>query len=824
VLWPTIAWDGKSILFERDFGIWRYDVASGETRAVPITLRGAPAGAATEHVTLTSGFQEMSLSPDGKKVALVARGEVFAASSKDGGDAVRVSATPSAEGQLAWAPDSRRLVYASDRDGTEHLFLYDFGTRTETQLTRGAAGPDIAPHWSPDGKQLAYVRAGRELRVMDMATKQDRVLATGDLDRPPFVTDRALAWSPDGRWIAYSSGSGTRLFTNAFVVPVAGGESRQVSWLPHVFGGSLAWSPDGAFLLISTGQRTEQGQIARVDLVPRTPKFREDQFRDLFAPEVPRPGSPPAQQPSRQAPSDSIRDTATAGRDSSARGGGSPNAKRTEIVFTDIRRRLSFLPVGLDAGSPVISPDGKQVAFPAGAAGQTNIYMYSLDELAREQPVARQLTSTAGFKSDLHWSPDSKEIYYLERGRLSSVTAESRAVRGVSVTAELDVDFTAEKREVLAQVYTVLRDNFYDEKMHGVDWSGIRDAYEPHANGARTSDELRRVLNLMIGELNASHSGMQAGAAQQPFTGRLGVRYDRTEYERTGKLKIAEIVPLGAMALAGGVAVGDYVTAIDGRSIDARTNVDSILAYRTNRQTRVTITSGGRERTVTVRPTSGGTEKGLLYRAWVEERRAYVARISNGRLGYVHMFDMGQGSLNQLYADLDAENTARDGVVIDIRNNNGGFVNAYALDVFARRPYLTMQPRGRGASPARSQLGQRSLELPTVLVTNQHSLSDAEDFTEGYRTMKLGKVVGEPTAGWIIYTSSAGLVDGSSVRLPFIKITDANGQNMELKPRPVDVEVTRPIGESYTGKDSQLDAAVKELLAQLGAGRKISDR
>jgi tricorn protease len=201
----------------------------------------------------------------------------------------------------------------------------------------------------------------------------------------------------------------------------------------------------------------------------------------------------------------------------------------------------------------------------------------------------------------------------------------------------------------------------------------------------------------------------------------------------------------------------------------------------------------------------------------VEERRAYVARISNGRLGYVHMVDMGGGALQQLFMDLDSENRGREGVVIDVRHNNGGFVNAYAIDVFARRGYLTMVNRGSTvAAPARTILGQRSLERPTILVTDQHSLSDAEDFTEGYRSLGLGKVVGEPTSGWIIYTSAGTLVDGSSVRMPFITVRGSDGQVMEMRPRPVDVPVVRPVGESYAGQDSQLDAAVRELLAQIG--------
>jgi C-terminal processing protease CtpA/Prc len=176
---------------------------------------------------------------------------------------------------------------------------------------------------------------------------------------------------------------------------------------------------------------------------------------------------------------------------------------------------------------------------------------------------------------------------------------------------------------------------------------------------------------------------------------------------------------------------------------------------------------------------------------------------------------MSAQALAQLNIDLDSEMHGREGVVIDVRNNNGGFVNAYALDVFARRGYMTMTFRGGRPAPARTVLGQRALELPTILVTNQHSLSDAEDFTEGYRALGLGKVVGEPTAGWIIYTSSATLLDGSTVRVPFITIRGADGKIMEGVPRPVDILVERPVGESYTGKDSQLDRAVAELLKQV---------
>ena len=823
VLWPSISYDGREIVFEHDFHIWKLDTSNGRASEVAITRRGASAGPAVEHLRLSDQIDEIQLSPDGKKLAFVVRGEVFAVSSADGGDASRITSSAAAEYQVTWSPDSRRLVYVSDRDGTPHLFLYDFNGNTETQLTRDA--DDSAPRFSPDGKLLAFIRDAKELRVLDLADKKDRVVATAPFERPPISADRAFVWSPDSQWLAYIPVGGYQ-FRNISVVPVAGGTGRPVSFLANVSSNTLSWSPDGTFMLFDSGQRTESTQLARIDLVPRTPRFREDQFRDLFKEETPRSVTQTNRQENQPANSEPARETPAPSPSPSATPAGAdekkPALKPVHVVFEDIRRRLSLLPVGVDVNFQSISPDGKWVVMIANSANQANLYLYSLDELSREPPVAKQLTSTAGGKSWAQFTPDNKEIFYLENGRISVVNLEGRT-RPLAVTAEMDVDFSREKMEVFHQAWSYLRDFFYDPNYHGANWQNVRAEYEPLVSGARTPDEVRRILQLMIGELNASHLGASAPpSSNQPTTGRLGLRFDRREYEAGGHLRATEIIPLGPAALAGNIKVGDYVLTVDGRAVDEHTNLDEQLNYKTGKRVSLTISSsadGSGKREAVVRPVSGATERALLYRQWVDRNREYVARISNGRLGYVHMFDMGSASLAQLYVDLDAENRAREGVVIDIRNNSGGFVNVYAIDVLARRGYLTMTLRETGAAPARTILGQRALERPTILVTNQHSLSDAEDFTEGYRTLGLGRVVGEPTAGWIIFTWNQALIDGTVFRLPRMKITANDGTDMERHPRPVDVEVTRPIGETLTDHDSQLDTAVRELLKQLAVRR-----
>jgi tricorn protease len=805
VLWPSITTDGKTIAFEKDFGVWTVDTASGRTTEVKVELRGAAATPAAERQRLTSQFTELAIAPDGKKAGFVVRGEVFASSSRDPGDAERVTTTPAREFGVEWSPDSRKLYYVSERDNVSSLVTYDVAARRETVLT---TTPEElgAPVVSPDGKTVAYLYARAELRTLVVDTKQVTTVAKGSF-ASGFETTRPVVWSPDGKWMAYLA-RGARGFFNIMVVPsaVTAAPPQPASFLANLNTDSIAWSPDGTFLTFATGQRTEDGQVARVDLVLRTPKFREDRFRSLFEQETPKPAPAPAPiTPSNSSPSQPSTSA--------------PQHPNTPApVFDNIRERLSLIPVGVDVQDQTISPDGKLLLITAVAAGQTNLYTYSIDELSREPAVARQLTSTPGNKGSAQFTADSKEVFYLDAGRPQVITIEDRRARALEITAELDIDFGREKSAVFQQAWRFLNDNFFDDKHNGVNWRGAREAYGMRVEGSRTPDEMRRVTQLMIGELNASHLGFSAPGGQGggPTTGRLGVRFDAAEYSRSGTLRISEIIPLGPVAVAGGARIGDAITAIDGQSIPVSANLDERLLHTIGKRVVLTVSGdSGAGREVAVRPINLATEKGLLYRAWVEQTRAMVGRLSNGRLGYAHMPDMSAQSLEQLFVDLDAENHAREGVVIDVRNNNGGFVNVYAIDMLARRSYFNMTLRGGSSVPSRSVLGQRALERPTILVTNQHSLSDAEDFTEGYRSLKLGSVVGEPTAGWIIFTWNQAMFDGSVLRLPRMRITAADGSDMEMKPRPVDVPVTRPIGEGALGRDSQIETAVKELLAQV---------
>jgi len=816
VLWPTIAHDGRLIAFERGMKIWTYDIDAGTAHELTIEPRGLSDVAAERHFTLTNQFSALSLAPDGKKIAFVARGRVFAAGTQEGGEAQLVTTHAGAAYDLpVWSAGSRRIAYVVDRGDEQAIATYEFPDGPERVLTPPGHHDDY-PHWSPDGKLLAFVRDGRELHLFDAATQGDRVVANGVMDRRPFGDLDDIAFSPTGDWIAYVD-TDRAGFSNAMVVRASGGTPRAVTFLPNANAGPLAWSPDGTRLFLCTSQRTENGQIAQVDLIPRTPQFREDSFRRLFSEQPERP----------ELPSRTIATPAPKGSAAPVAGAAStPSPKHeTQIDFEGIRERLTLIPSGLDVGRVAVTPDSKTLVLVANAAGQTNLYAISVDETSSDGQVAKQLTTTPGAKSAVTIAPDGHSAVFLDSGRILSVDLSSKTAKPIAVSAEIDADFAQDKRLVFAQAWSLLDRWYADPGFHGADWKAVRAVYEPYALGAQTPREFNRVVSLMIGELNSSHTGLNAYRSPELprfTTGRLGVDWDADSYERTGRLRIADIVPLGPAAIAAHIARGDELIAVNGTPVDATTDVDELLANTIGKRTELRIAAHGDAasvRTVAVLPVDQNTEEQLRYQAWVGTRRAYVEKISGGRLGYVHLADMTAESLEKFYLDLDVQNRDRAGVVIDIRNNTGGFVDPYALDVITRREYLRFKSRFGFDPPERTSLGERALDLPTVLVTNEHSLSDAENFSEGYRELHAGPIVGEPTAGWIIFTSGTTLADGSTLRLPSTRVIAHDGVDMELHPRPVDVRVENPPGAAERGDDPQLDAAVRELLKRTGDQR-----
>jgi tricorn protease len=801
VLWPAISGDGRTIVFERNFGIWKLDLDSGATG--PIHVQTPPDTKITpvRVQRYTRDFSECELSPDGKKIAFVARGEIFVDFAdketdreRRQGPAFRVTNTDARESDVRWSPDSRKLVYVSDRHGDGEVYLYDVAARTEQRLTSGAR-PAASPCFSPDGTWIAFVRGDDEIRLLHAATGEDRPFI-----RARFTSGTGLAWSPDSQWLVYVA-QDERLFSNLYVQRVGEEQSRQITFLSNLRAWNPRWAPNGAFILFTTSQYRAESQIVRVDLRPQAPVFREAEFEKLFEEKT----SDERRMAKDENESSAIDQPAKA-----------KTAQPLEIIFEGIGRRMRLLtPTQMNARVQCISPDSRDLIFSATVAGKLNLWTMPLDE-PRAAQAPRQLTTNPGSKGAAQFAPDGKSFFFLDSGQIVQRKFPKGEQNTVPLMAEVTVNFNREKLQMFEESWRLLRDHFYDPTFRGLDWSAAHAQFAPLVAGAQTPSDLYTLLNLMVGELRASHLGVGGGGFLQQ-DGYIGLQFDRMEQATSGNLRITGIVPDSPAALADEqIAVGDYLFAINNEPLGPASSLDELLQRMAGRRVVLRVGQpGGLTREIAVQPVAAYQYEQLRYQAWALANEEYVHHVSGGRLGYVHIREMSYDAYQQFLADLDAETYSKEGVVIDVRFNPGGHIATFILDVLSRRSVLRSGYRDQPSVDAGYFHGNRVLSKPTVLVINERSLSNTEGFVEGYRRLGLGTVVGRPTGGAVISTIEWRLLDGAPFRLPRYKVATLEGEDLEGQGRPPDVDVALPLGAGAHGEDPQLDAAVRVLLQQI---------
>ncbi|MDW8147259.1 MAG: LpqB family beta-propeller domain-containing protein [Roseiflexaceae bacterium] len=842
LLWPSISADGKMIAFERDFGVWTLDLTTGAAMRVLIQVHQDAKTTPVRVQTYTRDVDELALSPDGKKVAFTVRGKIFAdfadkETERDQrqGPAYRVSQTAFRDSDIAWSPDSRCLVYVSDRHGDEEVYRYDFPARCETRLTHRPKRKS-APCFSPDGRWIAYASGDDEIRLIDLVSGEDRPFV-----RARFVFGASFAWSPDSRWLAFCA-QDERFFSNLYVQHIEEEQAHQISFLSNLQAAGPLWSPDGRFIIFTTGQYRAELQVARIDLQPQSPMFHEAEFERLFEPPAhdhrgeqsasypptpslirahhadtdrePKPSVVPGIKP------DTVSNRPSVQHNVPSRPSGRASSPEVTIVFSGIERRLRLLtPPQMDAIALCISPDGRDLVCSATVAGRQNLWVLPLDE-SRADQGPRQLTSTPGAKSHAWFTPDGRHLYFLDGGAIAVRKFPKGEQTTLAISAEVVVDFAQEKRQIFEECWRLLRDCFYDERFRGIDWDAMHERYAPLIRGAQTTYEVYLLINLMVGELRSSHVRLFRSDGSGGQDGYLGISIDPVEYLRNGRFRVAKVIPDSPAAVArdGALQPGEVVLAVNGAPLTPNASLDALLQRTAGRRVILRVaTPAGEQRDVEVRPVSAEQYDWLRYRAWVLENEQIVHRASNGRIGYLHIRKMNYDAYQQFLTDLDVEMHNKEGLVVDIRFNSGGHTATFILDVLMRRSVLFSAFRNRSVANSSHIFGNRVLNKPTILVTNELTSSNAETFAELYRRQGMGKIVGKPTAGAVVGAFTRRLIDGSSLQLPQLRVTTPEGEDLEGCGRPVNVDVPLQLGAWRYGRDAQLEAAARTLLADLDA-------
>lgn len=847
VRWPAISADGKTIVFEHDFGVSKLDVASKRVTPLRFDINAETEESLSEVRNFNSEVDDYDLAPNSRRVVFSVHGELFTAPVEEG-DLRQITDSPWRDRNVTYSPDGKWLAYISDRSGREELYVSAIDGAGEPQKLTDIDALKAGYSWSPDSTQIAYTSSDGKLRTVVVASKETKEITTsryGNVGKPD--------WSPDGKWLAYSKADVSRV-TDIYLAPSTGGEEKKVTF-ESFSEGSPRFSPDGRKLFFTRNDSTSFSQAAGLPSIQLFSVTLERLERDPDDPEE-RAEAEAAQAEQRpsQTPSGEAADAGAGGMMRRQPGAQRQPPRPVNIDWAGLKRRtrqLTRMPF------PVIdynvSPDGRTLAFATfELAGPSNVpVVYSIQEDGKRLTRITAGTPPAGGEgqggggifggpqvSNLNVSRDGRTLFFQEgdfvysvpmplsapAGASSSPTPSSAPPaqrRRINFVAKVKIDRPSEWAEMFDDAWRTMKYRFYDAKMHGTDWDAMRAKYRPLVEYVGDRQELLNIVNEMIGELNASHTGAAPPpAGREPnavSTGHLGVELESDA--QAGRYRVTHIYEDGPADKDWvRVAVGDYLIAIDGKPVKAGDEFWQLLNYRLNRKVAVTFnnkpTTDGAWNT-RVEPTTMANYSQLRYERWVKERRASVDKMSGGRVGYVHIQAMNPPSLRRFEKEL-REYRNKDALVIDQRWNGGGNIEQELLGILVQRQYQVWQPRGTEATsrPLAGFFG------PKIVLQNWRSASNAEMFPAGFRALGLGKLVGTPTMGAVIGTGSYSLIDGSTVRTPAtgVYLFDKDRTNMENYGVRPDILIENTPEDTLSGRDRQLEAAVQELLKELQQG------
>lgn len=774
-----IARNGSAIVFECLNRINVLDTASGRVATPNIFCRTDEKSQRTKAFSYSSSdVQQYAVSPDGKRTLLVVRGELFVVNNERGGEAKRLTFTPSREIDPIWTKDGKSIVFASNRGGNYDLYSLELATLATKRLTSGE-GNEQSPQLSPDGKWIAYASSppsGIRLIAID---------GTGDHELVPSGGAMEFEWSPDGRWIGYQQWYGY-WNSDVFVVAVkedgSPGVTIPVSNHPGRNNG-LKWFKSGDKLaFVSNRYRNRDtetlNQVGRFALY--TTSLQKE--RDVF--DYDEDTEAPPEKPDPKKPVEVVIDP-------------------SEID----RRAKNIYPFFESIGSYAIAPDGT-IVFTANTQGGFDFW-----QMASDGTGLNRLTTGGEAGTNLNWSADGSKLYYLRQGQVRWIGKGGQGRGLVSFEARIELDRQADDLAVFDEAWTIMNDTFYDKTFRGMDWQAVRAKYREMVPDVSIRNDLNYLITQMLGELNASHTGFSGGTTSRPARGAgvLGI-IPQQDYAGPGVL-VHRVVKRGpASRQESLLRPGQIILEVDGQKVSNGLSFDMALLDKVGKTTVLLVNevagyTGAKK--VKIKPISQGALNNLLYEEWVDSRRDMVHKLSNGRLGYLHVPDMGDAARNRFERELFGYGREREGMVLDFRSNNGGDTHDSLLQFLDRRKqYLTMVPRRE--IPTKQP--EHIFTKPTIVITDEFSLSDAEVFSMGYQELKIGKVVGRPTMGWIIFTSGAGLLDGSFIRTPYIACLTPSGRDMENWGVPPNIEVFFEPSDYVAGRDPQLERAVRELL------------
>ena len=786
--------------------------AAGSTKKLSVSITSDKTYSDMTMLSVSGGGDNY-LSRDGKQIAFVSRGEVFVAST-DYKTVKQITNTPEAEADVTFSPDGKTLAYASERDGIWNIYTAELAHKEDINFPNATVVDEKplfknnkvdrrAPMYSPDGKELAYIENRDRLMVMNLESGKTRQITDGSQCFSTYGSF-GYSWSPDGKWFTLSYSARNHYpYDDIGIVSAAGGQPIINLTESGYTDADPQWVLGGNAILFTSeryGMRNHAswGTLNDVMIVFLNRKAHEDFMMTKEQKEL-------AKEIEKLSKSES--DDKSDKKDDK-------KSEKVEDIVVELEgiedRILRLTPSSSNLGYATLSKDGTELYYQAAYESGMNLWKLDLKE-----GTPSKIGSASGI---MVWDEKFANLYVLG-GRFSKMKAGSKNLESISVRSDMRMDLAAEREYMFNHVYRQEKERFYNKGMHGVDWEMMTAAYRKFLPHIGNNYDFAELLSEYLGELNVSHTGSGYRAPAAPnaaSTANLGVFFDLTWAE--DGLKVSEIVAGGPFDKASSkLEAGDVIMAIDGVKILKDMDYYPLLDRKAGKRTLLNVRKASGEviDIVTV-PISNSTFSTLLYKRWVKDCAKKVEELSGGRLGYVHIEGMNDASFRTVYSDILGRYNHCDGIVIDTRFNGGGRLHEDIEVLFSGTKYLTQEIRGKDAC----DMPSRRYNKASIMIMGEANYSNAHGTPWVYKFKNMGLLVGKPVPGTMTSVNWETLQDPTLYfGIPVVGYRTAEGtylENDQLEP-DIDVENTKEL--VVTGRDEQLEAAVKALLNQIDSAK-----
>jgi len=799
---------------------------AGQPNKVNIQLSYDGRSTLDKIVKVNAQFTESSLSPSGKEFAYVFRGEIFV-SSIEHGTTKRITNTPWQERSVSFSPDGKSLVYAAEVENSwnvysksiireEEPYFYASTILKEDTITATSA-EEYQPTYSPDGKEVAYLENRNALRVINLESGESRAILAAEHNYSYADGDQYYEWSPDSKWFLVSYGPKERIFWREVGLIEASGNGQLRNLTQSGYGDfGPKWAMDGKMMIWGSTREGNSGASGFASSADVYGMFFTHESYDRF--NLSKEELELLKEQEEKEKEDKEKEEKDEGaetdkddpEDKDSAKGKEDSTKVEDLKFdwgnmSDRKRRLTVNTSSLNDW--ILSKDGDKLYYLTSFEGKNDIWSTEL-----KSKETKLFAKIGAGSTSMELSKDGKFILVLADGKAIKVSTEDGKTKPVKTNGEMVLKQADERAYIFDHAWRQVREKFYVVDLQGVDWEFYHAEYKKFLPYINNSYDFTEMLSEMLGELNASHTG--SGYRHRPENGdqtaSLGVLYNY-DYTDDGVL-IAEVLKGGPLDKANSkIQSGDIIEKIDGEVITPSTDIYKYLNRITGKNILLSILNPitGDSWEEVVKPISLGQENQLLYKRWVESRRAEVVRLSDGKLGYVHVRSMNDASMRTVFEEALGKHISADALVVDTRFNGGGNLHDVLSDFLNGKKYMDIIPHGQyvGSQP------WNRWNKPSIVVMGESNYSDAHLFPVAYKIKDVGKTLGMPVPGTGTFVWWETQIDPTIYfGIPMGGWKPLDGPFLENNQLEPDIKVHNAPNVMAAGRDQQIEEAVKELL------------